>query len=93
MNEESLYTHGHSARKAAGESQILIVLREKRRHASDAFHFWHILRRDGERKKTKSRARMTPPATSAATSAGEARPDGLGAMLGHVGAPQDLSVV
>ena len=32
---------------------------------------------------------MTPPATSA----GEARPDGLGAMLGHVGAPQDLSVV
>ena len=93
MNETSLYTHGDSARKAAGESQRCIVLREKRRHASDAFHFGHIRRRDGERKKTKSRARMTPPATSAATSAGEARPDGLGAMLGHVGAPQDLSVL
>ena len=89
MNETSLYTHGGSARKAAGGSQRCIVLREKRRHASDAFHFGHIRGRDGERKKTKSRARMTPPATSA----GEARPDGLGAMLGHVGAPQDLSVL
>ena len=76
------YSHGAAAHNAAGKSRILILNYEKTRNASDAFYFRPTRSPIGARKRTRSRARMTTPATSAATSAGEARPDGFGSDLG-----------
>ena len=86
-----------TAHKAAGRSQILLLIHEKRRSSSGAVHFRHRAAPIGERNMTRSRGRMTAPATSAATSAGEARPEASGAIWerfgNDVGALLDRSVI
>ena len=74
-----------AAHKAAGRSQYLVVIHEKRRSPSGAVQFRHKAWPIGERNMTRSRGRMTAPATSAATSAGEARPEASGAIWERLG--------
>ena len=59
-----------------------MAVREKGRSASGAFYFRPTLGPIGARKTTRSAARMTTLATSAGTSAGEARRDAFGSDLG-----------
>ena len=74
--------HSTGRKQAAGASQRVIAVREKGRSASGAFYFWPTLGPIGARKRTRSAARMTTLATSAGTSAGEARRDAFGSDLG-----------
>ena len=93
IRARSLNTAAH---KAAGRSQYLVAIHEKRRSPSGALQFRHKAWPIGERNMTRSCGRMTAPATSAATSAGEARPEASGAIwerLGGMLAPLRISPV